>query len=113
MNVWGYSYFAERPFGSNAYMQGFPFSSHMKNWTQQQSGLHSAHILFHIDWAEPLSDTYTKLTAWCLECANRSKKRTPAPFTHRICGGEELEEAGGIDKYIPVCRSCFIKLNYG
>ena len=59
---------------------------------------------------EPLSDTYTKLTAWCLECA-KVKKRTPAPFTHRFSGGISLKETGGIDKYIPVCRKCYSQLN--
>jgi len=59
---------------------------------------------------ERRSDTYTKLTAWCLQCA-KYKKRTLAPFTHRISGGKELEETGGIDKYIPVCRRCYSYLN--
>lgn len=59
---------------------------------------------------EPMSDTYTKLTAWCLECAKK-KLRVPAPFTHKISGGGNLEEIGGIDKYIPVCRRCYKRLN--
>jgi thymidine kinase len=59
---------------------------------------------------EPLADTYVKLTAWCLECA-KTKKRTAAPFTHKFAGGLSLKETGGIDKYIPVCRRCYTKLN--
>jgi thymidine kinase len=59
---------------------------------------------------EPLSDTYTKLSAWCLECS-KTKKRTSAPFTHKLIESSILKETGGIDKYIPVCRKCYNKLN--
>ena len=59
---------------------------------------------------DPLSDTHTKLTAWCLECS-KSRKRTPAPFTHRILTGGPVKQSGGIDKYIPVCRRCYEFLN--
>ncbi len=62
---------------------------------------------------EPLSDTFTKLSSFCQICANNNpKRRTPAPFTHRKIG-DELEfnsvDVGGCEKYIPVCRKCYIK----
>lgn len=59
---------------------------------------------------DPLSDTHTKLTAWCLECS-KSRKRTPAPFTHRISRDGPVKQSGGIDEYIPVCRRCYEILN--
>jgi len=58
----------------------------------------------------PIADSYTKLTAWCLECS-KDKKRKTAPFTHRLGSGNQLEETGGIDNYIPVCRACYMKFN--
>lgn len=59
---------------------------------------------------DPLSDTHTKLTAWCLECL-KSRKRTQAPFTHRILKIGPVKQSGGIDEYIPVCRKCYEFLN--
>ena len=76
------------------------------------SGSFKREQIGQIDILKPLSDTDTKLTAWCLECA-KTKKATCAPFTHRISGDGPTKQSGGIDKYIPVCRRCYQKLNKG
>jgi len=57
---------------------------------------------------EPYSDTYTKLQSYCKICAEQ-KKRSLAPFTHKFSGSGEQTDVGAGDKYIPVCRSCYLK----
>lgn len=47
----------------------------------------------------PLSNTITKLHAFCSIC----KDGTPAHFTKRICNNNE-QKLIGTDEYIPVCR---------
>lgn len=58
----------------------------------------------------PLADSCTMLTSHCRECA-KYKIRTPAPFVHRFSGGDSKVEVGAGDKYIPVCRKCYLSLN--
>lgn len=58
---------------------------------------------------EPYSDTFIKLTGYCELCA--PYKRRAAPFTHKIEKNGILEEAGGKDKYMTLCRICYLKLN--
>nr|QBK86225.1 MAG: thymidine kinase [Marseillevirus LCMAC102] len=65
---------------------------------------------------EHLSDTFTKLSSFCQICANNNPKcRTPALFTHRTIGVElvpsSVVDVGGCEKYIPVCRQCYMELN--
>lgn len=48
-----------------------------------------------------ISDKVEKLNAVCMKCG------ADAPFTAKISGNCEVEEIGGDDKYIAVCRSCF------
>lgn len=48
----------------------------------------------------PHSDVCTKLTAWCVECNDK----TPAPFTRRTVQSDEQILVGGSDMYEPVCR---------
>ena len=59
---------------------------------------------------EPYSDTFIKLMSLCGICAEK-KIRRPALFTHKYSGSESRVEIGGVDKYIPVCRSCYHKVN--
>lgn len=47
----------------------------------------------------PLSNSITKLHAFCSVCKNG----TPAHFTKRICNNNE-QKLIGTDEYIPVCR---------
>lgn len=47
----------------------------------------------------PLSNSITKLHAFCSVCKNG----TPAHFTKRICGNNE-QKLIGTNEYIPVCR---------
>lgn len=57
---------------------------------------------------EPLADEYMKLTSYCKLCA-RIKKRSIAPFTRKISGDSSTtKEIGGSDKYISVCRKCYL-----
>ena len=52
-----------------------------------------------------LAENVKKLTAVCLNCAGE------APFTHKHCHNNgEINDIGGLDKYIPVCRACFLVL---
>ena len=52
----------------------------------------------------PLSESVVKLTAVCHIC-NES-----ASFTFRKCAGDEVVDIGGHDKYIPLCRECYLLL---
>lgn len=53
-----------------------------------------------------MAENVKKLTAVCLNCAGE------AMFTHKHCHNTgEINDIGGLDKYIPVCRSCFLALN--
>ena len=55
-----------------------------------------------------LAENVKKLTAVCLNCSGE------APFTHKHFNNTgEINDIGGLDKYIPVCRSCFLNLNTG
>jgi len=66
----------------------------------------------HLLDLEPLSDSYTKLQSYCKQCAmSTPKKRTLAPFSHRISRVGDVNEVGGYNKYIPVCRECYLHLN--
>ena len=60
-----------------------------------------------------LADRIRTLKAVCIPCAKRKIKETPALFTHRISSDKDEVVIGGTDKYIPVCRSCYLRLNKG
>lgn len=47
------------------------------------------------------SDRATKLLAVCMRCG------ADAPFTCKIAGSGAVEEIGGTEKYLAVCRGCF------
>ncbi len=59
---------------------------------------------------EPFSDSYTKLYSYCKNCA-KDKIKTRAIFTHKISSSKSIIEVGGKEKYMPVCRKCYLKLN--
>jgi len=52
----------------------------------------------------PLCDSITKLKALCLECNDG----TAAIFSKRIIEDKEQTSIGAKDKYIAVCRPCFL-----
>lgn len=51
----------------------------------------------------PLAENVIKLTAVCMNCFQE------ASFTMRIGSEKELEVIGGADKYMAVCRPCYMK----
>lgn len=60
----------------------------------------------------PLADSYTKLkNARCEICA-KSRKHKHALFTHKFAGdSKNIIDIGASEKYLPVCRLCYNKLN--
>lgn len=61
----------------------------------------------------PYTDKLTLLKAYCLECS-KNKIRKEATFSHKKDHSNNVKdniEIGGIEKYIPVCRDCYLKLN--
>ena len=50
----------------------------------------------------PLSESVIKLTAVCMNCFDE------ASFTKRIGLEKELEVIGGAEKYMAVCRKCYM-----
>lgn len=54
----------------------------------------------------PLAENIRKLSAICLNCSQDAY----FTFKHSNLTGE-VNDIGGIDKYVPVCRPCFIKLS--
>lgn len=51
----------------------------------------------------PLAETVTKLTAVCMMC------QADAAFSLRLGSETQVELIGGADKYIAVCRRCFVE----
>eukprot|EP01006_Ploeotia_vitrea_P061529 TRINITY_DN78328_c0_g1_i1.p1 TRINITY_DN78328_c0_g1~~TRINITY_DN78328_c0_g1_i1.p1 ORF type:complete len:265 (+),score=38.18 TRINITY_DN78328_c0_g1_i1:36-797(+) len=51
----------------------------------------------------PLAEEISKLHAICMTC-----KAHKAAFTRRLCAGDQVELVGGADKYIAVCRACYL-----
>lgn len=58
---------------------------------------------------EPYADTFIKINGFCEKCA--PSKRVPAVFTHKIVKNGLIEDIGGKDKYMILCRKCYIELN--
>lgn len=52
-----------------------------------------------------MAESVKKLTAVCLHCSGE------AVFTHKHSESKEINDIGGLDKYFPVCRACFLMLN--
>ena len=56
----------------------------------------------HICELVPMAESISKLSAVCLDC------KEEAHFTYKHSSNKDLiNDIGGIDKYIPVCRQCF------
>jgi thymidine kinase len=55
----------------------------------------------------PRAESVTKLSAVCMQCKGRL-----ASFTQKIDGDKTLiEDVGGTDKYVAVCRQCHTQLS--
>jgi len=52
-----------------------------------------------------IADYITMLSAICMECGS------PAQYSHRLVKQEQQILPGEKDKYIPLCRKCFINFN--
>lgn len=59
----------------------------------------------------PLADTYMKLKITRCQICAKDKKHEYALFTHCFKKNGEQTNIGGSDKYIPVCRNCYLELN--
>ena len=57
----------------------------------------------------PLADSVVKILPYCMNCSTK-KKRVLAPFTYKKSMSSSLVDVGGCDKYMPVCRECYLKL---
>lgn len=55
----------------------------------------------------PICDSITKLQSFCKICA-ASKEITPAHFSHKLSDDSTIVEVGAADKYIPLCRRCYL-----
>ena len=53
----------------------------------------------------PISNNITKLSSKCNICNKE------AIFTHRTSQEKEQVLIGGIDKYVPLCRVCYVSEN--
>ncbi|CAG9461939.1 unnamed protein product [Pedinophyceae sp. YPF-701] len=51
----------------------------------------------------PLADVVTRLAASCARCGER------APFSLRVAGGDGVEQVGGGESYMPVCRAHYVE----
>ncbi|TNV75718.1 hypothetical protein FGO68_gene15707 [Halteria grandinella] len=54
----------------------------------------------------PLCDDVIKLKAICMRCGD------DAPFSHRLVQSKQIELVGWKDLYEPLCRHCYVKLNF-
>jgi thymidine kinase len=57
----------------------------------------------------PCCDTITKLYPFCVVCRDIRGEMTPALFSKRISKEKEKIIIGKEDKYIPVCRECYLE----
>ena len=58
---------------------------------------------------EPISDSYKKITGFCKICAEQGV-RNKSIFTKKINGDfDQTTDVGGKDKYLPVCRKCYLE----
>ena len=53
----------------------------------------------------PICDNITKLKALCSQC----KDGTPGIFSKKIINSSQKVDIGTTDKYIAVCRECYLK----
>jgi thymidine kinase len=58
----------------------------------------------------PWCDSVVKLTAYCVECS-AGRRLEPAIFSHCIKKKEIVINVGAHDKYISLCRKCYLLYN--
>ncbi len=61
----------------------------------------------------PLADNVVKLHAYCKRCATKDKDKIlrSATFTHYTGDSDNIIVVGGSEKYLAVCRECYLELN--
>ena len=55
----------------------------------------------------PLAESVTKLSAVCMVC-----KHDAAAFSQRISREREVEVIGGPEKYVALCRACYLRFTF-
>ena len=55
----------------------------------------------------PICNTWDLLSSFCVLCCKK-EVHNPAPFTKRLGDNSEVVDIGGKDKYVPVCRTCYL-----
>lgn len=60
----------------------------------------------HIHRLIPLADEFTFMRAICMNC-----KKSEGLFSHRKTMEKDEVAVGGAEKYMAVCRSCYVELN--
>lgn len=55
----------------------------------------------------PLAESVIKLSAVCMMC-----KRADAAFSQRISSEREVEVIGGPEKYVALCRACYLRYTF-
>ena len=55
----------------------------------------------------PLAESVTKLSAVCMVC-----KQDAAAFSQRISREREVEVIGGPEKYVALCRACYLRFTF-
>ncbi len=59
----------------------------------------------------PYADKVQKLDAYCVNCSQQKNKTfESAIFTYKTSASKEVIDVGALDKYISVCRSCYLQL---
>lgn len=57
----------------------------------------------------PFCDEYHKLKARCVLCVEKGIRDQDALFSYKHTTNTEEHDVGGIDKYYPVCRACYLE----
>ena len=57
----------------------------------------------HIIELIPKAENVVKLNSICMVCYDK------ASFSKRLCSGTQTEIIGGKERYMPVCRNCYLK----
>lgn len=97
---------------SDAYLR-----SHIQDWVENRNihvivaGLNgdSSRATFgQIPSLLPICDTWDLLSSFCVLCC-KNGIHAPANFTKRIGDSSSVVDIGGKEKYVPVCRDCYLK----
>ena len=62
----------------------------------------------------PLADSFILLKPFCKRCSDTTRLKVEALFSHRVAQTDLSSnvDVGASDKYIPVCRKCYLELNF-